>query len=58
MTDKAKEARRAYKRQWAKNHPESVKRSQEKYWEKQAVKAMTAESDNQHDDRKETIQNL
>ena len=36
MTDAAKEARRAYKREWARNHPESVRRTQAKYWEKKA----------------------
>ncbi len=39
MTDAAKEARRAYKRKWAKEHPESVKESQRKYWERRAAAA-------------------
>lgn len=55
MTNEAIEARRAYKRQWAKDHPESVKRSQARFWEKQAVKMRaTAESEGQHDDTDET----
>lgn len=37
MTDSAKEARRAYKRAWAKANPEKVKEAQRKYWEKRAA---------------------
>lgn len=33
----AKEARRQYKRQWAKNNPEKVKAQQERYWAKRAA---------------------
>ena len=36
MSKEALEARRAYKRRWAKEHPESVRASQEKYWNKKA----------------------
>lgn len=36
MTDAAKEARRQYKRQWAKNNPEKIKAQQERYWTKRA----------------------
>lgn len=39
MNEAAAEARRAYKRKWAKEHPESVKRSQERYWTKKAQEA-------------------
>ena len=39
MTEKAKEARRAYKRQWQRNNPEKVKKYQENYWNKQAEAA-------------------
>ena len=39
MTKAAKEARRAYKREWARNHPDNVRASQEKYWEKKAAEA-------------------
>lgn len=38
MTDKAKEARRAYKRNWAKANPEKVKAQQNRYWERVAEK--------------------
>lgn len=37
MTDAAKEARRAYKRRWAKEHPDRVRAHQEKYYEKLAA---------------------
>lgn len=37
MDEKAKEARRAYRRKWAKNNPEKVKAQQERYWQKKAA---------------------
>jgi hypothetical protein len=37
MTEAAKEARRAYLREWARNNPEKVKAHQEKYWAKKAA---------------------
>ena len=37
MNEKALEARRAYKRQWAKNNPDKVKAQQERYWSKKAA---------------------
>ena len=36
MTEEAKEARRAYRREWAKNNPEKIKEHQARYWEKKA----------------------
>lgn len=39
MNEAAKEARRAYKRQWNKDNPEKVKAYQEKYWNKKAQEA-------------------
>ena len=45
MTDKAKEARRAYKRKWQRENPEKVKRYQENYWRKKAEQAEQAEND-------------
>lgn len=39
MTEQAKEARRAYKRQWARDNPEKVKQQQARYWEKKAEQA-------------------
>ena len=37
MNEQAKEARRAYKRQWAKRNPEKVKAQQERYWTRKAA---------------------
>ena len=39
MTEQAKEARRAYRRQWAKANPDKVKAQQERYWTRRAAKA-------------------
>lgn len=39
LNEKAIEARRAYKRKWAKEHPEKVKAAQERYWQKKAEQA-------------------
>ncbi len=48
MTDKAKEARRAYKRKWAKENPEKIKAQQERYWAKKAAQIEAAERDAQN----------
>ena len=37
MNEQAKAARRAYKREWAKQNPEKVKAQQERYWTKKAA---------------------
>lgn len=37
MTDQAKEARKAYKREWARKNPDKVKAAQERYWHKKAA---------------------
>jgi hypothetical protein len=47
MTDKAKEARRAYKRKWAKENPDKIRAQQERYWNKKAEQAEAAERDAQ-----------
>lgn len=39
MSEKAKEARRQYQKNWAKKHPDKVKEYQNKYWENMAKKA-------------------
>lgn len=38
MDSNALEARRAYKRAWAKANPDKVKAQQERYWQKRAEK--------------------
>lgn len=45
MTEAAKEARRAYRREWNKTHKENIKRHQATYWEKKAREAAAAKSD-------------
>lgn len=42
MTQEAKEARRAYQREWAKKNKDKVTASQIRYWEKKAKEAKTA----------------
>ena len=36
MTEAAKEARRAYKREWNRKNKDRVKAAQDRYWEKRA----------------------
>lgn len=36
MTEEQKEARRAYRRKWAKDHPEKVAEYQSRFWQKKA----------------------
>lgn len=43
MTEAAKEARRAYKRKWAKENPDKVKAATERYWNKKAQEAAEKE---------------
>ena len=42
MNEAAKEARRAYKRQWQRDNPDKVKKYIERYWEKKAREAAEA----------------
>ncbi len=44
MTEAAKQARRAYKREWNKRNADKVKAAQARYWEK---KAQTAQDQQQ-----------
>ena len=39
LSEAAKEARRAYRRKWAKANPDKVKSYQSRYWERQAQAA-------------------
>lgn len=36
MTEAAKQARREYKRRWAREHPEQIREHQARYWAKRA----------------------
>ena len=39
MTEQAREARRAYKREWNRRNPDKVKAAQARYWDKKAQEA-------------------
>ncbi len=43
MSEAAKEARRAYKREWNRNNPDKVRAHQERYYEKKAAEAAAAQ---------------
>lgn len=46
MTQEAREARNAYKREWARKHPDKIRRYQETFWNKKAQEtAAAAEAD-------------
>ena len=42
MTKEAKEARRIYKREWNRKHPEKRREYNKRYWEKKAAQAAAA----------------
>lgn len=42
MTKKAAEARKQYKREWAKRNPEKIREYQERYWNKRAEETEAA----------------
>ena len=44
MNEAAKEARRAYKRKWNREHPDKVKQYQANYWNRKAQEAAKAEA--------------
>lgn len=37
MDEKAREARRAYKREWARRNPDKVRAAQERYWNRRGA---------------------
>lgn len=43
MNEAAAEARRAYRREWARKNPDKIRAQQERYWAKKAAKAEQAE---------------
>lgn len=42
MNEHAREARRAYKREWAKKNPDKIRAQQERYWSKKAAEQAAA----------------
>lgn len=47
MNKQAIEARRAYKRKWAKDNPEKIRAQQERYWSKKAEQAAAEQAQEQ-----------
>jgi len=47
MTEQAKQARRAYKKEWARNHRDQVRATQARYWERKAAQAEKAQQEPQ-----------
>ena len=45
MNEKAKELRRAYKREWNRRNRDKVKAAQMRYWERKAAEMEAAEQD-------------
>ena len=50
MDEKAKAARRAYKRAWAKKNPEKIRAQQERYWVKKAAEAESKYKEDTHEE--------
>lgn len=49
MNEAAKEARRAYKREWNRRNPDKVKAAQERYWEKKAAEQAAGQEPQKED---------
>lgn len=47
MTEQAKAARRAYKREWNRKNPEKVREAQERYWNRKAAAQAQAQEEEQ-----------
>ena len=45
MDEKAREARRAYKREWNRKNRDKVRAAQERYWARKAAQMEAAEQD-------------
>lgn len=45
MTEQAAAARKAYKRAWAKKHPDKIREYQERFWAKKAAEAAASEAE-------------
>ena len=45
MDEKAREARRAYKREWNRKNRDKVKAAQDRYWARKAAQMEAAEQD-------------
>ena len=47
MNDRARTARNAYRRQWARDNKEKIRAQQERYWEKKAEQLETQKANDQ-----------
>lgn len=56
MNKQAIEARRAYKRKWAKDNPEKIKAQQERYWSKKAEQAAAEQAQEQQPEQNDPDQ--
>lgn len=56
MNKQAIEARRAYKRKWAKDNPEKIKAQQERYWSKKAEQAAAEQAQEQQPEQNDPEQ--
>ena len=45
LSEKAKAARKAYRKEWARRNPDKLKAQQERYWEKRAARMEAAKDD-------------
>ena len=52
MNDCARDTRNAYKRQWAKDHPDKVRDYNRRYWEKKAQEAQARKEGNNEQQKK------
>lgn len=51
MTEEARRALNAYRREWARKNPDKVKAMTERYWEKKAREQKAAEVEKEREDR-------
>ena len=56
MNEAAKEARRAYKRKWNREHPDKVKQYQANYWNRKAQEAAAAAEPDAEEPQQEATQ--
>lgn len=51
MDEKAKAARREYRRRWAKMNPDKIRAQQERYWRKKAAEADSKAAEQQNNEK-------
>ena len=53
MSERGLEARRAYKREWARRNPDKIREQQRRYWERKAAAAEEQQAAQQNADRRD-----